>query len=59
MTPIEAAAAALELAQRLQALAMLELRPRTNAAALLEHHAEAGSIAHDLSAFLLTFEVPA
>lgn len=59
MTPIEAAAAALELAQRLAALAQLELRPRSNAAAILEHHSEAGQLTEQLRFYLLTMDVPA
>lgn len=59
MTPTEAAAAAIELAERLTAIASLEAHFRTNAIALQEHHAEAGALVEALGAFLVTFEVPA
>lgn len=59
MSPNEAAAAATELAERLQKLAQLELRPTTNAIAILEHHAEALSLVEALGAFLLVMDVPA
>lgn len=59
MTPIEAAQAAMELAQRMLKLAELDAYQASRAAELLEHHAEAGELAEQIRFHLLTLEVPA
>lgn len=59
MTPIEAAAAAQELAERLERLARNEAHLRTNAVAIQEDAAAAAELVEALGAFLVTFEVPA
>lgn len=53
MTPIEAAAAARELAEHLERLAILDTHPTSNAEQIYLHRGEAGDILESLAAHLV------